>query len=101
MTVGLLTKLTLLAAEATASGSLFDQMAARFRAGKGGMYPIAICGATALAIIIERVVVLVVSAPIIKGGFVRGLKKHICAGGLDTAINYVGGQKNTPLTKVV
>jgi hypothetical protein len=44
MTVGLLTKLTLLAAEATASGSFFDQMAARFRAGKGGMYPIAICG---------------------------------------------------------
>ena len=50
MSVGFLSQLTLLAAEATASGSLFDQMAARFRAGKGGMYPIAICAVIALAI---------------------------------------------------
>src|SRR5678815_2061438 len=100
MTVGLLTKLTLLAAEATASGSFFDQMAARFRAGKGGMYPIAICGVIALAIIIERVVVLFFS-PINKDGFLRGLKKHIYAGDLDKAINYVAGQKSTPLTNVV
>ena len=55
MTVGLLTRLTLLAAEATASGSFFDQMASRFRAGKGGMYPIAVCAVIALAIIVERV----------------------------------------------
>src|SRR5262245_36830403 len=101
MTVGLLTKLTLLAAEATASGSFFDQMAARFRAGKGGMYPIAICGVIALAIIIERVVVLFFSAPINKDGFLRGLKKHIYAGDLDKAINYVAGQRSTPLTNVV
>src|SRR5262247_4004928 len=101
MTVGLLTKLTLFAAEVTASGSFFDQMAARFRAGKGGMYPIAICGVIALAIIIERVVVLFFSAPINKDGFLRGLKKHIYAGDLDKAINYVAGQKSTPLTNVV
>ena len=62
MTVGLLTRLTLLAAEATSSGSFFDQMAARFRAGKGGMYPIAVCAVIALAIIIERCVVLFFSA---------------------------------------
>ena len=96
MTVGLLTRLTLLAAEATASGSFFDQMAARFRAGKGGMYPIAVCAVIALAIIIERIMVLFFSAPINKDGFLRGLKKHIYAGDLDKAINYVAGQKPHP-----
>ena len=101
MTVGLLTRLTLLAAEATSSGSFFDQMAARFRAGKGGMYPIAVCAVIALAIIIERCVVLFFSAPINKDGFLRGLKKHIYAGDLDKAINYVAGQKPTPLTNVI
>src|SRR6516225_5207730 len=101
MTVGLLTKLTLLAAEATASGSLFDQMAARFRAGKGGMYPIAITAVIALAIIIERVDVLFFSAPINKDGFLRGLKKHIYSGDLDKAINYIAGQRSTPLTNVI
>jgi hypothetical protein len=55
----------------------------------------------ALAIIIERVVVLFFSAPINKDGFLRGLKKHIYAGDLDKAINYVAGQKSTPLTNVV
>ena len=101
MTVGLLTRLTLLAAEATASGSFFDQMAARFRAGKGGMYPIAVCAVIALAIIVERCVVLFFSASINKDGFLRGLKKHIYAGDLDKAINYVAGQKTTPLTNVI
>src|SRR5215831_6843131 len=101
MTVGLVTKLTLLAAEATASGSIFDQLAARFRAGKGGMYPIAITAVIALAIIIERVVVLFFTASINKDGFLRGLKKHIYAGDLDKAINYVAGQKPTPLTNVI
>ena len=101
MTVGLLTRLTLLAAEATASGSFFDQMAARFRAGKGGMYPIAVCAVIALAIIVERVIVLFFSASINKDGFLRGLKKHIYAGDLDKAINYVAGQKTTPLTNVI
>jgi biopolymer transport protein ExbB len=101
MSVGFLSRLTLLAADVTSSGSFFDQLAARFRAGKAGMYPIAICAVVALAIVIERVVVLFFSAPINKDGFLRGLKKHIYAGDLDKAINYVAGQKNTPLTNVV
>jgi biopolymer transport protein ExbB len=101
MSVGFLSGLTLLAAEATSAGSFFDQLAARFRAGKSGMYPIAICAVVALAIIIERVVVLFFSAPINKDGFLRGLKKHIYAGDLDKAINYVAGQKSAPLTNVV
>ena len=45
--------------------------------------------------------VLFFSASISKEGFLRGLKKHIYAGDLDKAINYVAGQKNTPLTNVV
>ncbi|HXX32238.1 MAG TPA: MotA/TolQ/ExbB proton channel family protein [Myxococcaceae bacterium] len=101
MTSGLLNSLALLAAEAGGSGSFFDNLAARFRAGKEGMYPIAVCAVWALAIIIERVVVLYFSASISKDGFLRGLKKYIYNGDLDKAINYVAGQKNTPLTSVV
>jgi len=76
-------------------------MARRFAEGKEGMYPIALCGILAMAIIVERIIVLFFSAAISKEGFLRGLKKHIYAGDLDKAINYVAGQKNTPLTNVV
>ena len=41
------------------------------------------------------------TASINKDGFLRGLKKHIYAGDLDKAINYVAGQKPTPLTNVI
>jgi len=101
MTSGLFNSLALLAADVGGSGSFFDNMAARFRAGKEGMYPIAVCAVAALAIIIERCVVLYFSASISKDGFLRGLKKYIYNGDLDKAINYVAGQKNTPLTSVV
>ena len=101
MTSGLLTKLMFLAAEGAGSGFSFDELAQRFRAGKGGMYPIAVCAVIALAIIVERVVVLFFTASISKDGFLRGLKKYIYNGDLDKAINYVAGQKNTPLTNVV
>ena len=96
MTSGLLAKLTLLAADGAGSGFSFDELAQRFRAGKGGMYPIALCVVIALAIIVERIIVLFFSASINKEAFLRGLKKHIYAGDLDKAINYVAGQKTTP-----
>jgi len=101
MTSGLLNSLALLAADVGGSTSFLDSMAARFRAGKEGMYPIAVCAVAALAIVIERIVVLYFSASISKDGFLRGLKKYIYNGDLDKAINYVAGQKNTPLTSVV
>ena len=101
MTSGLLSKLMFLAVEGASSGFSFDDLAQRFRAGKGGMYPIALCAVAALAIIVERVVVLFFTASISKDGFLRGLKKYIYNGDLDKAINYVAGQKNTPLTNVV
>jgi biopolymer transport protein ExbB/TolQ len=65
------------------------------------MYPIALCLVISLAIMIERSIVLYFSASINKDGFLRGLKKHIYAGDLDKAINYVAGQKPTPLTNVI
>jgi len=55
----------------------------------------------ALAIILERVIYLFFRASINKEGFLRGLKKYIYAGDLDKAINYVAGQKATPLTNVI
>lgn len=81
--------------------TVMQWIASRWNGGGGGMYPIALCAVFALAIIIERVMVLFVTASINKDGFVRGLKKHIYAGDLDKAINYVAGQKPTPLTNVV
>jgi biopolymer transport protein ExbB/TolQ len=79
----------------------FEEVSRRWEAGRGGMYPIALCAIIAIAIIVERVMVLFFTAAINKDGFLRGLKKHIYAGDLDKAINYVAGQKATPLTNVV
>ncbi len=95
-------QLTLLASEAGKhDGSFFDEIARRWTAGDWGMYPIALCAVVAMAIVTERVIVLFFSASINKEGFLRGLKKHIYAGDLDKSINYVAGQKPTPLTNVI
>ena len=97
------TNLSVLAAEAApkGDGSFFDVIARRWTSGDWGMYPIAICLVVALAIMVERSLVLFGSASINKEAFLRGLKKHIYAGDLDKAINYVAGQKPTPLTNVI
>jgi biopolymer transport protein ExbB len=98
-----LMKLSLLANEAIPGGNkpLMEQLAKRWKDGDIGMYPIALCLVVAVAIIIERSIVLFNKASINKDGFLRGLKKHIYAGDLDKAINYVAGQKPTPLTNVI
>ncbi len=101
MNLGFLTQLSLLANAGGADRSFFDELARRWEAGQAGMYPIALCMVIALAIIIERSLVLYGKASINKEGFLRGLKKHIYAGDLDKAINYVAGQKPTPLTNVI
>lgn len=100
MTMEFLGSFTVLAAE-NVKGSFFDEIARRWVAGDWGMYPIALCLVIALAIVVERVWVLFGSASINKEAFLRGLKKHIYAGDLDKAINYVAGQKPTPLTNVI
>ena len=84
-----------------ADRSFLEGLAYRWKAGQWGMYPIAFCLVIALAIIIERTIVLFFQASINKDAFLRGLKKHIYAGDLDKAINYVAGQKPTPLTNVI
>ena len=99
-----LKSLVLWAAEAAEGGggrTLFEDLQHRWEGGKGGMYPIALAGVVGIAIIVERIIVLFFTASINKDGFLRGLKKHIYAGDLDKAINYVAGQKSTPLTNVV
>ena len=96
-----LSKLALLAAESGGDEGLFDQIATRWNEGGAGMYPIALAGVVGIAIIVERIIVLFFTASINKDGFLRGLKKHIYAGDLDKAINYVAGQKPTPLTNVI
>jgi biopolymer transport protein ExbB len=101
MNLGSLTSLSILANTGGPERSLFEEIARRWEAGQWGMYPIAVCGVIALSIMIERTIVLFFQAGINKEGFLRGLKKHIYAGDLDKAINYVAGQKATPLTNVI
>jgi biopolymer transport protein ExbB len=103
MNLGYLTNLTILANAGGhgAQRSFFEEVAMRWEAGQWGMYPIAVCLVFALAIMIERGIVLFGKASINKDAFLRGLKKHIYAGDLDKAINYVAGQKQTPLTQVI
>lgn len=103
MNLASLSFVNLLAVETAgkSSESFFDNVARRWTAGDWGMYPIAACAVIALAIILERVIYLFFRANINKEGFLRGLKKHIYAGDLDKAINYVAGQRSTPLTNVV
>jgi biopolymer transport protein ExbB/TolQ len=98
-----LNNVSLLAAEAAGHSdrSLMQELAYRFEAGDWGMYPILICLIIATAIVVERVLVLFFKASINKDAFLRGLKKHIYSGDLDKAINYVAGQKPTPLTNVI
>jgi biopolymer transport protein ExbB/TolQ len=100
MTLETFHQLSVLAVEGK-GGSVFDSLQQRWVAGDWGMYPIAVCLIVALAIVVERSMVLFGQASINKDGFLRGLKKHIYAGDLDKAINYVAGQKPTPLTNVV
>jgi biopolymer transport protein ExbB/TolQ len=102
----MLGQLGLLAAEAAEAesgegGGLFSNIAKAWNEGGWGMYPIAIFLVIGFAISIERGIVLFFAASINKDGFLRGLKKHIYAGDLDKAINYVAGQKPTPLTNVI
>ncbi|WP_164019802.1 MotA/TolQ/ExbB proton channel family protein [Pyxidicoccus trucidator] len=101
MNLGYLTNLTVLANTGGPERGLFEELAKRWEAGQWGMYPIAVCLVIALAIMVERGIVLFGKASINKEAFLRGLKKHIYAGDLDKAINYVAGQKVTPLTSVI
>jgi biopolymer transport protein ExbB len=96
-----LSSVSLLAAEVGGERGWFASLGKRWTDGDWGMYPIAICAVIALAIVVERVFYLFLRASISKEAFLRGLKKHIYAGDLDKAINYVAGQKPTPLTNVV
>lgn len=93
--------LNVLANAAAGNVGFVDGLFKRWTDGGWGMYPIALCLVIAAAIMIERGIVLFGSASINKDGFLRGLKKHIYAGDLDKAINYVAGQKPTPLTNVI
>lgn len=97
-----LSSLSILAAEGGHGGEgVFGNLAKRYVEGGWGMWPITVCLVIAVAIMVERSIVLFFSASINKEGFLRGLKKHIYAGDLDKAINYVAGQKPTPLTNVI
>ena len=101
MNLGFMTNLSVLASVGGPQRTFFEEVAMRWEAGQWGMYPIALCGVIALSIMVERTIVLFFQASINKEGFLRGLKKHIYAGDLDKAINYVAGQKPTPLTNVI
>ncbi|MFN0064219.1 MAG: MotA/TolQ/ExbB proton channel family protein [Myxococcaceae bacterium] len=101
MTLAFVQQVVLFAEEAAASAGFMGELGQRWKAGGFGMYPIALCLIVAAAIVVERTLVLFFRSSISKESFLRGLKKHIYAGDLDSAINYVAGQKKTALTEVV
>ena len=82
-------------------GEFFGGIAKAFDGGGPGMYPILVAFTFAVAIMIERVMVLYFRAAIDKETFLQGLKKHIYSGNLDQAISYCAGQKRTPLVSVI
>src|SRR5438067_13498282 len=81
--------------------SIFETVAHHWKGGGFGMYPIAMCLVFAIAVIIDRIQVLLFSASVDKEPFLRGLKTHIFNGDLDKAISYTAGQKSTTLTNIV
>jgi biopolymer transport protein ExbB/TolQ len=81
--------------------SMFGTLAKHYHEGGWMMHPILVSLVVALALVIDRVIVLYFKAAIDKETFVRGLKKHIFAGDLDKAISFCASQKKTPLVSVV
>jgi biopolymer transport protein ExbB/TolQ len=81
--------------------SMFGTLAKHYHEGGFMMHPILVSLVVALALVIDRVIVLYFKAAIDKESFVRGLKKHIFAGDLDKAISFCASQKKTPLVSVV
>jgi len=82
-------------------GEIFSGLVDGWHKGGTGMYPIALAFIVAIAITVDRIMVLFFRANIDKEAFLRGLKKHIYAGDLDKAISFCAGQKRTPLVAVV
>jgi len=64
------------------------------------MYPIALAGLVGLAIIVERALYLFVKARMNQRGLLNGVRRALDAGGLDAALRYVAGQRDTPLTRL-
>src|SRR5512138_844028 len=81
--------------------SMFGTLAKHYHEGGFMMHPILVSLVVALALVIDRVIVLYFKAAIDKESFVRGLKKHIFAGDVDKAISFCASQKKTPLVSVV
>src|SRR5512138_462630 len=81
--------------------SMFGTLAKHYHEGGFMMHPILVSLVVALALVIDRVIVLYFKAAIDKETFIRGLKKHIFAGDLDKAISFCASQKKTPLVSVV
>lgn len=111
MSLALFGRLTVFAADvagaasktsaAAGSQNVFEAAYSHFSEGGKMMWAIGVCFIFFVAIVIERIIALYGRASINKEGFLRGLKKHIFSGDLDRAINYVAGQKSTPLTNVI
>jgi biopolymer transport protein ExbB/TolQ len=81
--------------------SMFGTLAKHYHEGGFMMHPILVSLVFALALVVDRVIMLYFKASIDKEAFVRGLKKHIFAGDLDKAISFCASQKKTPLVSVV
>jgi biopolymer transport protein ExbB len=71
-----------------------------YRAGGGFMHPIAIIGIFALAIALERIIVLYFKVSIDKDKFMSNVQRAILAGDLNSAVNYCN-DRSGPLNAIV
>jgi biopolymer transport protein ExbB/TolQ len=81
--------------------SIFGVLAKHYHEGGFMMHPIMVSLVVAVALIVDRIIVLYFKAAVDKEAFVRGLKKHVFSGDLDKAISFCASQKKTPLVSVV
>jgi biopolymer transport protein ExbB len=85
----------------SSSESLLVTLLHHWKGGGFWMYPIALCLVFAVAIIVDRVMMLFIRAKVNKEEFVSQMTKHVLAGDLHGAVKFVSSQPATPLTNVV
>ncbi len=83
------------------SDSVFGTLMHHWQGGGIWMYPILLCLVFAIAITVERFMMLFMKAKVNKEEFVSQMTKHILAGDLHGAVKFVSSQPPTPLSNVI
>ncbi len=72
-----------------------------FHGGGFMMYPIAILGLIAMAIVVERAIALYIISWESKDALIKGLHNHILRGDIPAATRFIDAQKQGPIARVI